>query len=370
MKKYLEIILNSIKQSIFHKPTALAMFVLMIMVGTVACGFFSRIMIEGAEQEIYPDNPNIVCEQNADFIAIGDYMRSIENEYFDYYRNYGKINASILNAKATHKDKTIQIDAVEAEIEVFDSKFSDITIESGQKVMWANNVFCDLLGCGYGDYITFCGTEFLIVGVINSSMYEKNSIITFPYTARLADWDITNTPEQTFLRIYNLDFYGLKKNFTKSVYEDLKGIGVNKGVEYVNSSLVQAIVLLILFLIAVSLSVISVTNYWQSVNDRKYTIYKMIGASPKAVAGIMLFETGVVASVAVAIGLLADYIISLFVNISSIGRLLWLHYLILFVTTLFAVMVMVTIKTIKMAKRMPMQKAVKPKKRRKKYEKN
>lgn len=96
----------------------------------------------------------------------------------------------------------------------------------------------------------------------------------------------------------------------------------------------------------------------------------MIGASPKAVAGIMLFETGVVASIAVAIGLLADYIISLFVNISSIGRLLWLHYLILFVTTLFAVMVMVTIKTIKMAKRMPMQKAVKPKKRRKKYEKN
>jgi len=60
MKKYLEIILNSIKQSIFHKPTALAMFVLMIMVGTVACGFFSRIMIEGAEQEIYPDKPNIV----------------------------------------------------------------------------------------------------------------------------------------------------------------------------------------------------------------------------------------------------------------------------------------------------------------------
>lgn len=366
MRKYLEILINSLKQSVFHKPIALAMFVLMIMVGTVACGFFSRIMIEGAEQEIYPDNPNIICEQNADYIAIGDYMRSIENEYFDYYRNYGKINASILNAKASHNDKAIQMDVVQVEFEVFDDNFSDISIESGQKVMWVNNVFCDLLSCGYGDYITFCGTEFLIVGVDNSNLYGSDSKVSLPYTARLADWDITNTEEQTFLRIFHLDFYGLKKNFTNSVYEDLKGIGVTKGKKYVNSSLVQAIVLLILFLVAVSLSVISVTNYWQSVNDRKYNIYKMIGASPKAITGIMLFETGVIAAVAVAIGLLADYIISLFVNISSISKLLWLHYLILFLTTLFAVMVMVTIKTIKMAKRMPMQQSTKPKKKEKK----
>ncbi len=86
MRKYLEVYFNSLKQSVFHKPVALVMFVLMIVVATVACGFSSRLMIGEAEQEIYPYAANITCEQNADRIAIGDYMRSIRPVYSSYNR--------------------------------------------------------------------------------------------------------------------------------------------------------------------------------------------------------------------------------------------------------------------------------------------
>lgn len=342
------------------------MFILMIVMATIACGFSSRLMIEQAETEIFPDATNIECDFIADYVAIGDYMRSIKGEYFDDYKNRGIIEGLAIDTVANFKDKTVKNDVIELKLEVFGDKFSEVSIESGQKIMYANNVFCDLLGCGYGDYISFCGSEFMIAGVENSPAQEKNKIITIPYSAELADWDISNTEGQSIIKIYLLSFNGLTKNFNKSIYEDLNKIGVRKGKEYVNSVLVQSLIMLLAFLVAASLSVISVTNYHQSVNARKYNIYKMIGASPKVVTGIMLFETGVIAAIAVGIGLLVDFIISLFVNIGSLSRLLWLHYLILFIVTLLAVMVMVTIKTVKMAKRLPMQQPIKPKKRRKK----
>lgn len=365
MRKYLEVYFNSLKQSVFHKPVALVMFVLMIVVATVACGFSSRLMIGEAEQEIYPYAANITCEQNADRIAIGDYMRSIRDEYFDDYKSHGVILAQALDAVAIFNGKIADIDVVDINFEVFPDKFSDISIESGQNVMYANNVFCDLLGCGYGDRVVFLGTEFLISGVENSNYYETIGIISLPYTVELADLDMNSADEESVLRINYLEFNGLKKNLTKPIYEDLKSIGVKRGKEYVSFSLVQGVLMLIAFLAASSLSVVSVTNYWQSVNERKYNIYKIIGASPKTLMGIMLFETGAVAAIAVAIGTLVDYAISLVVNIGSIGRLLWLHYLILFIATLLAVMVMVTLKTRKIANRLPMQQSAEPKKKEK-----
>jgi len=57
----------------------------------------------------------------------------------------------------------------------------------------------------------------------------------------------------------------------------------------------------------------------------------------------------------VAIGLLFDFILNLIVEIGSISKMLWLHYLILFFATLFVVMIMVSIKIVKIAKALPME---------------
>lgn len=375
MIKYLSISFHSFKQSVLHKPVALAMFILLIIMATVACGFSSRLMISEAESEIYPEIARIWCDEDADYVAIGDYMRSIENKYFNDYNDHGNILTRAIDIPVTFNEKSIIADVIELTFEVFNDKLSDKTIENGQKVMYANSNFCNLLGCEYGDNVTFCGEEILIIGVENSDEYDHMKRITMPYTIDLQKnishsggnpEDTSALKRQARLKIERLDFYGLQKNFDKGVYNDLKEIGVSPRSKSVNNALIQTVIMLVAFLIASSLSVISVTNYWQSVNAYKYNIYKTIGASPRRVAGIMLFETGIIASLAVAVGLLVDYIISLFVNIGAISRLLWLHYLVLFVATLLAVMVMVTIKIVRSAKRLPKEQLTSRRKRREK----
>jgi len=48
-------------------------------------------------------------------------------------------------------------------------------------------------------------------------------------------------------------------------------------------------------------------------------------------------------------------ILNLIVEIGSISKMLWFHYLIHFFATLFVVMIMVSIKIVKIAKALPME---------------
>lgn len=345
LNKYFEIYLNSLKQSVLHKPIALAMFVLMIIVATVACGFSSRTLVGEIERKIYPEKPNLIFQDTSKYVQVGDYMRSIKDEYFDYY-SLGSIEGFKIVEEFEENVEKKELGRVDIAFEVFANKIAENDIRNCKKVMYINKLFSDITGLQKGDNITFCGTDFVIVG-IDSSEDSWASKITIPYSVQLAD--ISD------IKIDYLNFYGLKKNFNKKMYNDLENLGVMKGKEYINNVIFQSAFLLVAFLVASGLAVISVTNYWQSVNMRKYKLYKSIGASPKVVGGIMFFETGVVSALSVAIGLLFDFILNLIVEIGSIARMLWLHYLILFLTTLFTVMIMVGIKIVKIAKALPME---------------
>lgn len=347
MKKRFEVFMDSLKQSALHKPAALAMFILMIIMATVACGFSSRTLVGEIEREFYPEKPNITFKDTSKYVQVGDYMRNIKDEYFDYYYNLGNIEGFNMVEDFEVNGEKKELGRVEINFEVFANKLAENDIKKCKKVMYINKLFSDKTGLHKGNTITFCGTDFVIVGIDSSGNDGWESKVTIPYSVQLAD--------SSNIQIENLNFYGLKKNFNKKIYDGLEKIGVIKGKKYLNSVIFQSAFMLLAFLVASGIAVITVTNYWQSVNMRKYKLYKAIGASPKVVGGIMFFETGVISALSVAIGLLFDFILNLIVEIGSISKMLWLHYLILFFATLFVVMIMVSIKIVKIAKALPME---------------
>ncbi len=370
MKKKLEIYFNSFKQSVLHKPTALIMLVSMIIVATFVCGLASRMLVSELESRLNGIKEAIVQIENVyDYKAIGEYMLSLQDEVAfaddsnEVSVGYIEMMGNNVNTISENVESEIVSTAITTciKLEVFDCIHSKEAIQNGENAMTVNREFLVGTGAKVGQVINFMGSDFEIIAenntITKSSSNVKLPTIYVPYSAELVDLtkvDDSNRDFVTGSSISYVYFTNFERLLKGSETKKLRALGAEV---YVSKIIPQTeLIILIGFLVGSCLSIISIMNYWQKVNDRKYAVYKTLGAGPAVVAGVMISETFVLASVSVGIGLLIDYLVNLVLNIGYIGSLLWLHYLILFCTTLLSVMIMMCIKVVKRARAVPASK--------------
>ena len=360
MIKKIEIYFNSFKSSVLRKPTALAMFVAIVIVVTVACGLPSRMFVSAIEEDIYMDSLGFEQVVEDDFIYykdVADLMVNLDdNGAFDPMDKQCSIgvqcyNYSITNAKGI---ETV-FDWGRISLEVFPNYFNQRQIKDGEQLMIVGDAFLEKYDAKIGEVILFGGSEFLL-WKCDSNMNNENSF-SIPYSATITEFepDVMAGLEPGKYYENNNSYFlgGLSRNLTteeKSMIEDM-------GFEFLpksfNTSALQAALLLILFLIGGMVNIVLVTTHWQKMNDQKYAIYKVIGAKPALIGGIMLAETAVLALIGVGVGVVIDYLISLMFVAVEISHMLWLHYLFLFSSTMLMVLITVAVKIIKRAKAVP-----------------
>lgn len=377
MKKYFEIYFSSFKQSLLHKPTALIMLMSMIIVATFVCGLASRILVSSLESYYTAINREAIqFEGVKNYTSILDYMFSLQDELTlpddSEFISIGDMSMTSYNAEIIYDNEqnssvTKRVTTL-IELEVFDKLHTNDAIENGEKVMIVNREFLESSGAQVGQVINFMGSDFEIIAENNlmtrTGAFEDGQV-SIPYSAEInveeaitvdSDGFPLSEEEKTGCAIGFIDFDFLERNLNRSEVKALTALGAEVHVTNVFKSRYTELIMMIGFLVGSCLAIVSTMNYWQKINDRKYAVYKTLGASPAVVAGVMVSETFVVASVSVGIGLLIEYLVSLTIVIGFIDSWIWLHYLILFSATLFSVMIMMITKIIKRARAVPASK--------------
>lgn len=361
MKNKMILFANSLKLSVCTKPTALIMFIIILTLVTLLMSVPIRADLSSIEDDMKNDFiklKRIDGEKGFDYAnykEIGDLFSKFCNNGLFKEDSLVCISMNTLNQTLIKSDgKEIKISETFGFV-IKGYGFTKEEIDNGVNKIYVNWQVSKKYGFVDGDSVEFCGNSFTIHSLKDEKFRGKNSIY-LPYTVVLknfyyikyGEYDEAIHKNAPLFRGGNLYLNDRARDLNKSEKEILKSFGYK---EYVNTSsvwtmLFQSLYLLVPVLLASIVSIMVVNMYFQSVNKRKYAILKLLGISPKLLAGIMLTEVAVITTISAILGMLVEFVIQIFkpVGILVLTELVWLNYLLIFVATLITSLAVTGVK--------------------------
>lgn len=377
MKKKLNLFANSIKLSVLIKPTALILFLIIIVLSTLIMSIPIRFYISWAEEDYFNGEYfryNIgLSDEKFDFnnyIEIGNVMNEL------YCNGLTKENAKVhmsfrgMNQEVLINNKTQMFDYIDVYFVVNSYGFTREEINNGVHKIFANPQFMEENFLNEGDTIIFSGCELEIytqeTAFVERYFENERRQFFIPYKLMLNDFNyykqsiLFNNNEKyandTYFTIGELQFGEKIRHLTHLEKNKLRKFGFSISIPALKAPLPLFLVIFIPAIILVVLNVLISTIYLQKVNGRKYSLYKLLGMPTHFQSGIMFSETSIIAVLGVGIGVLFEYLIQVIFNPAAVFKieyLAWLYYLLLFIVTLITVLTVVGIKAIKHAKAKP-----------------
>ena len=350
MKKYFEFYLNSFKQSAIHKPSALILLIIVFCTITVVSSVFSRLTVSEFKRE--HDTPNyynfsLSSDTFIDnYLEIGSYISENKEKYSfngdTKLDSFFRFNINDTTIKINDNEKLVDIGSIKMSI-TSNEYIREENIAKSENIMYVSDNIRKKLSIQENDRVTIYGSEFIVKGICS-----EDNIFLLPYSITFKNTPKINT---VYGYVNNVTHYGVNK-FVKN----LENFGCEIEKHTINIALLQGFIFLIAILSICTLSSVTVLNYCQKVNNKKYATYKILGAKPKTLAIAMIVETMLIAVLSIGLGLVFDAILGLnLVNSMSmsIAGYEWLHYLILCSGSFFSILILTIVKVVKRAKAVP-----------------
>ncbi len=369
MRKKILLLASSFKASVCAKPTAMLMFIAIVMVVTIALGVPSRIIANAKEEQLYVSSLSVGEIDNSkryDYTNYAEFCLVLDKFYDDGVFSEDAdlaIDLSAVNVPISGSGKPdAVIDYCNVEFVIQGHGLDDDEIDNASQIMLASHQFMDENNIKAGDSIVFCGSEFTVSPTADSN---NSSTVYIPFTAELADFVFSFNPVyedngyeykgMQFLSSNRCYFNGMQRLLSKSEHDMLQSLGLEQEFQNIGGYLIMPIVILITMLLAGVINVLVVVNYIQKNSSRRFAIYKIIGMTRPMISGLISFESISLAVVGVGLGLLADILINIFNPVSAtvVNHFMWLHCLVLLSVTLVTTTVTVVVKSIVHAKAVP-----------------
>lgn len=353
-RKKLYIFFNSYKSSAMHKPMAFVMLFLSIVVAVITCGWGTRIVTSGVENNLYYDL-SIKITKDFKFDETGELILKLRDDGLFGVDSEVNIHFQFKDLVVESSDKIILSDNAIIDITVCYYGNQNITeqqIINHENVLAISEYLATELNVGEGDMVLFDGKEFTVSKVMSNQGDSLN--IYLPYTADFNYNKIDLTEEilnsGTYTPTYAY-FNGLERLMTKSEQTAFAQVGIIAAHRSpIDLSYLPFLIMLILLIAINVINIVVVVNYWLKVNDRKYAVMKITGASPATIASAMTIEAMVAVLIGVGFGILIEYLLTFYVLKTILSKLLWLNYAMLLPIVLLSAIIPLIIKVVKRAK--------------------
>lgn len=354
-RKKLYIFFNSYKSSAMFKPMALVMLFLSIAVAVITCGWGTRLVAGGVEMSLY-DNINVEITKDFKYDEAGELIIKLRDDGLFGVDSNVTIDFELIGFNIESNDKAILIETerVSTNIVYYGNQYiTEQQITNHENVLAISEYLATELNVGEGDTVLFDGKEFTVNKVILNQGDFIN--IYLPYTADF-DYNKIDLREETYrdgtkhTRV-RANFSGLERLMTKSEQTALDQVGIlAKHKPVIELGLLPYIFILILLIVINVINIVVVVSYWLKVNDRKYAVMKITGASPSTIASAMSIEAMGTVLLGAGFGILIDYLLTFYVLKTNLSKLLWLNYAMLLPIVLLSAIIPLIIKVVKRAK--------------------
>lgn len=355
LRKKLYLFFNSYKSSAMFKPMALVMIFLSIAVAVITCGWGTRVVAGGVEMSLY-DNINVEITKDFKYDEAGELIIKLRDDGLFGVDSNVTIDFELIGFNIESNDKAILIETerVSTNIVYYGNQFiTEQQIINHENVLAISEYLATELNVGEGDTVLFDGKEFTVSKVILNQGDFIN--IYLPYTADF-DYNKIDLREETYrdgtkhTRV-RANFSGLERLMTKSEQTALDQVGIlAKHKPVIELGLLPYIFILILLIAINVINIVVVVNYWLKVNDRKYAVMKITGASPATIASAMSIEAMLAVLLGAGFGILIDYLLMYYLLKINLSKLLWLNYAMLLPIVLLSATIPLIIKVVKRAK--------------------
>lgn len=354
-RKKLYIFFNSYKSSAMFKPMALVMLFLSIAVAVITCGWGTRLVAGGVEMSLY-DDINVEITKDFKYDEAGELIIKLRDDGLFGVESNVTIDFKLKDLSIMSNQEIISSDVkhISTNIAYYGNQYiTEQQIINHENVLAISEYLATELNVGEGDTVLFDGKEFTVSKVILNQGEFIN--IYLPYTAAF-DYNKIDLTEETYrdgtkhTRI-RANFSGLERLMTKSEQTALAQVGIlAKHKPAIELGLLPYIFILILLIAINVINIVVVVNYWLKVNDRKYAVMKITGASPATIASAMSIEAMLAVLLGAGFGILIDYLLMYYLLKINLSKLLWLNYAMLLPIVLLSATIPLIIKVVKRAK--------------------
>lgn len=353
-RKKLYIFFNSYKSSAMFKPMALVMLFLSIAVAVITCGWGTRLVTGGVEMSLY-DDLNVQITKDFKYDEAGELIIKLRDDGLFGVDSDVDIRFKLIDLIIESNQKVISSDIEHISTYIVyygDQIITEQQIVNHENVLAISEYLALELNVGEGDKILFDGKEFTVSKVILNQVEFIN--IFLPYTADFDYIKIDLTEEILSSGTYTptwANFSGLERLMTKSEQTSLAQVGIIAAHRSpIDLAYIPFFIMLILLIAINVINIVVVMNYWLKVNDRKYAVMKITGASPATIASAMSIEAMLAVLLGTGFGVLIDYLLTFYVLKTIISKLLWLNYAMLLPIALLSAIIPLIIKVVKRAK--------------------
>lgn len=353
-RKKLYIFFNSYKSSAMFKPMALVMLFLSIAVAVITCGWGTRLITGGVETCLYRDL-NVQITKDFKYDEAGELIIKLRDDGLFGVDSNVEIDFILKDLSIMSNQEIISsdIEHISSNIAYYGNQYiTEQQIVNHENVLAISESLATVLKVGEGDMVLFDGKEF----TVNKVMLNQgdNFNVFLPYTADFDYNKIDLTEEILSSGTYTPTwayFKGLERLMTKSEQTALAQVGIiAKHNPPINFAYLPYLLILILLVAINVINIVVVVSYWLKVNDRKYAVMKITGASPATIASAMSIEAMVAVLLGTGFGILIDYLLTFYVLKTIISKLLWLNYAMLLPIVLLSAIIPLIIKVVKRAK--------------------
>lgn len=353
MKNKILFIFNSIKQSIVNKPIAFSLLILIFFAMTCCCSLPSRFAASDI-RDAYSREARLSFSMKADKFkqnktAFFESLERIENELNATDSMRWTVTISQFNCDIKVNGTSAKLDSIGVSF----TKFKPEEIEGKGNVCEIGDSYAKELGIEKGDIFNIFGIDF---EVINISMVGYGFWI--PYNTNVENWYSSSYVYDMFTGKTKESKVtggvgGLSRADTDKVYWKLIKFGCkrdNTATIPLAGSFIVVLAMLIIGMVAST----TILIYWLKCNNKKYATYKTLGCSPTMLAVTMTIETMLMAVLAIGLGVLFDFVLSIVMTEKIIiTGFEWLHYLMLIGTPLVSILIVTIIAVVKRAFAMP-----------------
>lgn len=353
-RKKLYVFFNSYKSSARFKPMALVMLFLSITVAVITCGWGTRIITVGVEDSLYRDL-NVQITKDFKFNEAGELIIKLRDDGLFGVDSDVDIRFQLIDLIIESNQNVISSDIEHISTYIVyygNQRISEQQIINHENVLAISEYLATELNVGEGDMVLFDGKEFTVNKVMSNQGEHFN--VYLPYTADF-DYNKTDLTEEilssgTYTPTW-ANFRGLERLMTKSEQTAFAQVGIIAAHRSpINLAFLPFWIMLILLIAINVINIVVVVNYWLKVNDRKYAVMKITGATPATIAGVMTIEAMGAVLLGAGFGILIEYLLTFYVLKTNLSKLLWLNYAMLLPIVLLSAIIPLIIKVVKRAK--------------------
>lgn len=355
MRKKLYIFFNSYKSSAMFKPMALVMLFLSIAVAVITCGWGTRLITDNIEKNLYY-SLKVIITKDFKYDEAGAIITKLRDDGLFGVNSEASIHLEFKDLVIKSSDKIIANENGKINTTVCyygNQSITEQQIINHENVLAISEYLATELNVSEGDTVLFDGKEFIVSKVMLN--HSNDFMIDLPYTADF-DQNKIDLTEETYgdgkkrTRAWAY-FSALERLMTKSEKASLAQVGIiAKHYPAVDSSHIPVLLMLILLVAINVINIVVVVNYWLKVNDRKYAVMKITGATPATIASVMTLEAMGAVLLGMGFGILIDYLLTFFVLKTNLSKLLWLNYTLLLPIVLLSAIIPLIIKVVKRTK--------------------